>query len=56
MNNSEITSFNELGQMTSCKTIEGDVFRSCTNLTSIDLSNIEYIGQEAFLKCTGLSG
>lgn len=56
MNNSEITSFNELGQMTSCKTIEGNVFRSCTNLTSIDLSNIEYIGQEAFLKCTGLSG
>lgn len=56
MNNSEITSFNELGQMTNCKTIEGNVFSECTNLTSIDLSNIEYIGQEAFLNCTGLSG
>lgn len=56
MQNSEIISFNELGQMTNCKTIEGNVFRKCTNLASIDLSNIEYIGQEAFLGCTGLSG
>ena len=42
-NNTTITSFNELGQFTSIKKIGFNCFNNATNLTSIDLSNIEEI-------------
>lgn len=29
-------------------------FKECTNLESVDLSNVKFIGKQAFLRCTGL--
>lgn len=46
--NTEITSFDELGKFTSVKAIASEAFKNCVNLKSIDLVNIETIGQSAF--------
>lgn len=53
--NTTITQFNELGQMTTITTIANQDFDGCTNLRSIDLSNILYIRMTAFRNC-GLTG
>ena len=55
INNTNVQTFNELGRFTSIKTINGQVFENATNLESIDLSNIEYLGWQTFL-CTNLTG
>ena len=36
--------------------IDDNAFNSCTKLSSINLSNIEEIGNNAFYSCTGLTG
>ena len=46
--NTSVQSFNELGQFSNITTIGSDTFHGCSNLTSIDLSKIEYIGRYAF--------
>lgn len=42
--NTEITSFDELKYFTSIKTIGDNAFRDCSNLLSIALTNVEYLG------------
>lgn len=54
-NNTVITSFDELGQFPSIIRIKYDCFFGATNLQSIDLSNIEELGNNAFNQCS-LSG
>jgi len=46
--NTNITSFNELHYFTKVKTITANQFKGCTNLTSIDLSNITTLYENAF--------
>ena len=54
--NTTITSFDELGRMTTITSIEDQAFDRCSNLTSIDLSNIQNIGGSSFrnTKLTGV--
>lgn len=47
-NNTQITSFNELGRFKTIKEIAKSCFRSASNLAYIDLSNIEIMGHGAF--------
>lgn len=54
-NNTIIQTFNELGRFSTIKTLYIFAFNQCTNLTSIDLSNIEHVGGEA-LRGTNLTG
>ncbi len=54
-NNTTIQTFNELGRFSTIKTLYTFAFNNCTNLTSIDLSNIEHVGGEA-LRGTNLTG
>ncbi len=35
--------------------IEAQTFYGCSKLTSVDLSNVTYVGNSAFLSCTGLT-
>lgn len=53
--NTTIQTFNELGRFSTIKTLYTYAFNACTNLTSIDLSNIEYVGGQAF-SFTNLTG
>lgn len=46
--NTEITSFEELAEFENVKTLKESAFDGCSNLESIDLSNIEYLGKFAF--------
>ena len=46
-NNTTITSFDELGSLTGITTILSNTFNGCSNLSSIDLSNIESIENAA---------
>lgn len=56
LDNTNITSFNELGNFPSIKKIGNDqTFCGATNLTSIDLSNMEEIGFQAF-RGAGITG
>lgn len=55
ISNTTVRTFNELGQFESIKTIAGQVFENATNLESIDLSNIQYIGWQSFVN-TKLTG
>ena len=52
--NTSIGSFNELYKFINVKTIAYQDFLNCTNLVSIDLSNITTINNEAFNGCTKL--
>lgn len=54
-NNTSITSFNELGQLSQITNIPNNTFKGCTNLTNINLHNITSIGQNAFQDCSALS-
>lgn len=53
--NTNIISFNELSKFINCKNIESYAFDGCTNLKSIDLSNVTSIKTFAFRNC-GLEG
>lgn len=53
--NTTIQTFNELGRFSTIKSLYTYAFNACTNLTSIDLSNIEHVGGEA-LRNTNLTG
>ena len=55
-NNTNIQTFDELGKFVNCTIIGSEAFRGCTNLTSINLSNITTLsGTYAFSGCTSLS-
>lgn len=54
-NNTTVQTFNELGRFSTIKRLYTFAFNQCTNLTSIDLSNIEHVGGEA-LRGTNLTG
>lgn len=54
-NNTDIVSFNELKLFTNVKNIPSDCFNGCTNLQSIDISNITTMGQRPFYNCTSLN-
>lgn len=53
-NNTSITTFDELG-LFGITYIESNCFEGCSNLSSIDLSNITNFGAAAFLNCTNLN-
>ena len=53
-NNTNIVSFNELSKFINVKTLYYQEFRNCTNLTSIDLSNVTNLNDSAFSGCTKL--
>ena len=53
--NTSIISFNELPRFTNVHVIPNQCFYGCTNLNSIDLSNITSIGNSAFHGCTDIS-
>ena len=53
-NNTEIETFDELGQLQYADILGEYSFDGCINLKSIDLSNIKTIRLGAFRKCTGL--
>lgn len=53
--NTTIQTFNELGRFSTIKSLYTYAFNNCTSLTSIDLSNIEHVGGQAF-NCTNLTG
>ncbi len=53
--NTEITSFEELGEFTSVINIPNNCFKNCTSLASIDVSNIQEIGSYAFSGCESLT-
>ena len=53
--NTDITSFDELIYFTNVKRLDGYSFQQCSNLTSIDLSNITNLGTKCFQKCTSLT-
>lgn len=55
-NNTNVVSFNELGQLPQVTTIPGQCFEGCTNLTSIDLSNIQSFGGMQCFTGTNLTG
>ena len=55
-NNQNITTFDEFGRFKKVVKIEGDGFRSCTSLSSIDLSNITSITSDGFNGCSSLTG
>lgn len=55
-NETNITSFDELGLFTSVVSIGYGAFKNCTNLSSIDLSNINDLDTAAFRDCTSLTG
>lgn len=55
-NNTNITLFDELRFFEGLTTIDGDAFRGCSNLRSVQLpKTIETIGQSAFISCTSLT-
>lgn len=54
--NTEIKTFNELGQFTKIKSIVNNAFQNCASLESIDLSNIETMASYMFQGCSSLSG
>lgn len=54
-NNMEITSFDELKYFTNVTTLVGSAFSLCTNLQSIDVSNVEVFNSSSFDSCTGLT-
>ena len=53
-NNTEITTFNELSSLYNVKALAYEEFYGCSNLTSIDLTNLESIHGSAFRKCNNL--
>lgn len=53
--NTTITSFMELAQFESVNILAQDEFKACSNLESIDLSNIKNIGKGAFTECSNLT-
>lgn len=54
--NTTIESFDELEKFTGVTSIAASGFHGCTNLSSINLSNIENLGKSAFLSCSSLAG
>lgn len=54
VDSANITSFNELGQLTTIKTLGNFCFRNCSNLQSIDTSNIEHLEASCFYGCSSL--
>lgn len=54
VDSANITSFNELGQLTTVKTLANFCFRNCSSLVSIDTSNIESMGGGCFYGCSSL--
>lgn len=53
--NTEITSFMELAQFGSVNILASNEFKACSNLESIDLSNIKNIDKGAFMECSNLT-
>ena len=53
--NTAITSFDELSYFINLREIGYDAFRGCTNLTSIDLRNVDTLNRHAFNGCTKLT-
>lgn len=53
--NTTITSFMELAQFGSVNILVLNAFKACSNLESIDLSNIKSIGRAAFMACSNLT-
>lgn len=53
-NNTSLETFDELGQFTNCTAIYLQCFRGCSNLKSIDLSNITILGPGVFQNCSSL--
>ena len=49
--NTDIVSFNEMSKLTNCKRLSKQEFYNCTNLVSVDLTNIEEFDDETFRKC-----
>ena len=54
VDSANITSFNELGQLTTIKTLGNFCFRNCSGLVSIDTSNIERLESCCFYGCSSL--
>lgn len=54
VDSASITSFNELGQLTTIKTLGNFCFKNCSSLQSIDTSNIERIEGGCFYGCSSL--
>lgn len=55
-NNTDIESFNELGRFDGVIILSSNAFSHCSNLKSIDLSNIARIGPSCFWGCESLEG
>ena len=56
-NNTSLQTFDELNKFVNCTTIGSEAFRGCTNLTSINLSNVTtFTGEYTFNGCSGLTG
>lgn len=53
--NTDIVSFDELAKLTNVTSLSAYEFNQDTNLESIDLKNVEVIGQQAFRYCTNLT-
>lgn len=53
--NTVITSFDELSYFINLREIGPDGFRGCTNLTSVDLRNVDTLNRYAFASCDKLS-
>jgi hypothetical protein len=53
--NTDLYTFNELDEFGNI-TIYGHAFHDCSNMLSIDLSNVTGIGNEAFNGCSSLNG
>lgn len=51
INDTSLTSFNELVQATSCTTLGNSAFEGCTNLQQINISNITSVGTDCFQNC-----
>lgn len=47
-NDTEITSFNEMSRLINCKRLAIREFEACTNLVSVDLTNIEKLSERTF--------
>lgn len=54
VDSANITSFNELGQLTTIKTLGNFCFKNCSSLQSIDTSNIERLEGGCFYGCSSL--
>lgn len=54
-NNASINTFNELRKFVNAGEISDYAFESCTSLSSVDLSNVNFIGTYAFSKCSSLN-